>query len=536
MASPIDRVPRLLRPIIGLAAAAFMLWRAGLVHVPTSLGTRWVSILVYGVGGLGAASVLYVVLTLLQKKLRRSWESVTRNVARDGINNSSLAVFRVYPLAEGAEDAIKKLLRERASRAGLRYAVVSVFNDEGADSLLLIRGIRKPEVEIEEEVLKSIAQVLGKFRVEPVNTTATQCLSALFELSLPRRRNEGLVVLDRASRVGVVTERSVVYVGFTVNTPVPHRIAIPLNDMDGHVAIFGSTGSGKSTTAAALACRLAYESGVNVVVLDWTGEHRVGLGKCGATIVNPTRDGISLWPGRSISADVALEVLSLALDLTPPQEYLLFRALEGGVPDSFLALVERVERVAEESRWDREVKRGLLRRLGIIARSYPQLFEGSSMPEYRGLVVIDLSSISLTTARKAAALLLLAREYQIRRDSEEARSKSFFVVEEAHNILVGPDTSFADTLISESRKYGMHLVIVTQSPFLMPNSIILNSSVKIIHALRSQRDKDLVVSSLGLSNDLSSSLDKLGVGEALVYSPSLGEPVIVRVELPHPLR
>jgi len=49
-------------------------------------------------------------------------------------------------------------------------------------------------------------------------------------------------------------------------------LALYLKDIQRHVSVFGTTGSGKSTTAISLALRL-FSMGVSVLILDWHGEH-----------------------------------------------------------------------------------------------------------------------------------------------------------------------------------------------------------------------------------------------------------------------
>ncbi len=55
-----------------------------------------------------------------------------------------------------------------------------------------------------------------------------------------------------------------------------------------------------------------------------------------------------------------------------------------------------------------------------------------------------------------------------------------------------------------------------------------NANVKVVHALKSREDVELIVKSLGLNEDLGTMIPKLNVSEAIV--DTLGqEPVIVEV-------
>lgn len=469
------------------------------------------------------------------------------SIRRDVYNEPKNVVFRVKALDSEAPEYLAKLIKERISKTGLEYALLSVFGDGGSDSLLIIRGARPEEVVIEGEVVQALASTLGKFRVEKLNVERVSCINEIISISRPKRSGRAIVLLDgdRGSQVNGPRAGGIL-IGSSVGTPTPRPVYLTAQDLEGHAAIFGATGSGKSTTADSLACRIYRQGFARVIVLDWTGEHSQRLRKCGARIINPVSDGIGIWVVGSTSIDTVLEVLSLALGLTPPQEYLLMKALESGIPASLSELASRIEEMPEDARWDREVKRGLLRRIGILASRYSSIFKMDADADHRiegiggfrsgseGLMVVDLSEIEVSQARKAAALLFLAREYELKRRG--SRDWTIYIVEEAHNVFERDDSSFANLLLAEARKYGMSLVVVTQSPSRMSNNVILNTNIKIIHSIRSKSDKELVSDSLGLSPNTVNLLDKLNKGEALVYAPSLGEPVFVKVELPEPLR
>ncbi len=88
--------------------------------------------------------------------------------------------------------------------------------------------------------------------------------------------------------------------------------------------------------------------------------------------------------------------------------------------------------------------------------------------------------------------------------------------------------------MAESRKYRLHIAIATQSPSSIPNGVLLNSNTKVVHALRSPRDKEVISQTMNLHYGLLEELDKLRTGEALVQSPSTPRPALVRVELRPP--
>jgi hypothetical protein len=542
-----DSVPRPIRLLVGLLISLALLAKAGVFRAPFRVSYHhiWQTL---QIGAVLALVVIGVAVAFWRiTRSRPSTAASLTGTAKSsegygGTRPRPVLVYRLNALSDDSAEVLRKLLLDRVKRTGLEYGVITLFTDDGSASFLVIRGTRESEILIEDEVLKSLATLLEKFRLERVEADFGQCISSIYDTAVPRKRESGIVIIGESSRSAVSTiarSPADIVLGTTLNTPVPQRVGLKYSDIYGHVAIFGATGSGKSTTAAVLACRIMLSGAASVVVLDWTGEYVYRLRPCGALVVDPLRDGIGLWPREGLSIDVALEVLSLALELTPPQEYLLFKVLSGGRYEGLAELLEAVEKVEEESKWDREVKRALIRKLGLLASQYPIVFSGSGRIEalsLKGLIIIDLSRINLTLARRLAALLFLAREYQRRRELTGKEPPVVYILDEAHNVISAPESTFAETLLAEARKYGMHIVIVTQSPAAVPNGVILNTSTKIIHALRSHKDKETIASSIGLNSESALALDKLGVGEALVYAPSLGEPLLIRVELPHPLR
>jgi DNA helicase HerA-like ATPase len=109
--------------------------------------------------------------------------------------------------------------------------------------------------------------------------------------------------------------------------------------------------------------------------------------------------------------------------------------------------------------------------------------------------------------------------------------KVLIAIDEAHNIFNGEEAAFIEQLFSESRKYGVILAIATQSPSSIPNGVLLNTNTKIVHALRSARDKSIIAETMSLPRDYVEILDKLGPGEAIVQSPSNPQPLLIQVQL-----
>lgn len=435
--------------------------------------------------------------------------------------------------------SIAKVLSDRASRGNVRYIVLSVMEGDLRRSFIVLASNDSKRLDVEVEVLKSlIAGLVEDVRVNVVNIPE---LSGLAKWALNiKLHSRGLIVISETTlgsrhpfKDNGVNEHLGVYLGEILDKPYPKPFILRDRDLQGHIGVFGSTGSGKSTTLSIIAERAWVQARIPVIILDWTGEHSQLLKSRGVIFkeYNPMLGEASINPlDLSSDADYLVSVMVKALSLSPPQAYMLLRALEQGKPRNLRDLEAIIETLGEESKWDREVKRALLRKIGMLTRGSYEAFKETRELSIQGINVIRLDYIRNILARKSYALFMLAKIF-MERASRLENSKVLIAVDEAHNIFSGEEVAFIEQLFSESRKYGMILVIATQSPSSIPNSVLLNTNTKIIHALRSARDKSVIAETLSLSRDYVDILDKLGPGEAIIQSPSNPEPLLVQVQL-----
>ncbi len=344
-----------------------------------------------------------------------------------------------------------------------------------------------------------------------------------------------------------------------------------------HLGVFGSTGSGKSTTAAYIASRLA-EEGVLVLVFDWHGEYGSLLEGWGA---KPYVYGRGELPRLPIipagDIDAAVEVLGDALGLTDNQSLLLTDLLEGirsycvaGEATGRLSVLLHVggwPRLEEllgrlcggrgslrvftrflaelynklyvvESRGERESWAALIRRLRLALReeSVFELESGSMDDVLRlppdGVIVFDLSGIRSTRSRALYALLMARLLYE-----DAYRSKntvdSILVFEEAHHVAPRRGSiggGVLSLLAEEARKYHIGLVVVEQSPSLLDASLLSNINTVILHRIHSAADLNALRTITPHVGELEKTLPLLKPGEAVLASTSLPAPtpIIIR--------
>jgi len=143
-----------------------------------------------------------------------------------------------------------------------------------------------------------------------------------------------------------------------------------------------------------------------------------------------------------------------------------------------------------------------------------------------GLEVVDLPSLRERATRLLAINAILARRWKVAREKwekaltdppeKDTRAPTFIVVDEAHNwIPADPDTRTAKklreqfrTIVSEGRKYGLFLIVVSQRPDKLDYQVLSECENKAIMKLSSRSVLDLTTRALGLEDLGSNMLNK----------------------------
>ncbi|MCS7107261.1 MAG: ATP-binding protein [Acidilobaceae archaeon] len=520
----IESVPWPLRLLPGLLGVLIALYALGLLEL-------WTLLVVLGVAAMPFAFLL------LKDKIK-----IPRRVGKDVENNYRVMEIEVRGAkSEETGRELAKVIIDRAQKSNVRFALLSVAEGDMKRSFLILVSREREALQIEGEVLRTLLSSLVEgVRVSEVKEEQFWSIaSALSRLSLHSR---GALLLSSNS----LGERSFrreggegFSIGEIVDSPEPKKLELTHRDLEGHIGIFGSTGSGKSTTLSLIAEGTWRVLGIPVILLDWTGEHSALLRERGVQFVekDPSRGEIAINPlDVRKDLDFLVSVMMKALSLTPPQAYMLMKALEWRNPSALRELEKAIEELAEESKWDREVKRALLRKISMLTRGSYGAFRETRPLDMRGIVVIRLDRISNVIARKSFALFLLSKLFMERSSQGVEEPKVLVALDEAHNVFGGEESPFVEQLFSECRKYGIMLAISTQSPAQVPNGVLLNTNNKIVHALRSSRDKEIIAETMSLKGDLIEALDKLSPGEAVVQTVSSPEPTLVLVQLSHKAR
>lgn len=524
----LDRIPLVLRLSLVVTSVPLLLYAIGLVRLEYALAIALLSL---------APLTIYIIRSRLPVvSLSLGGSSIgLREIGSSSVNFKVLEI-EARSRRDSIASGLAKVIGDRASRGGVRYVLLTLIDGDLRRSIIVLVSRDQARLSVEAEVLKSIVSSLVEdVRVYEVNIPELAPL-AMWALDV-KMHSKGLIMVSEAtlgSKHPFSNKGSEkIYLGEVLDKPYPKPFILESVDLEGHIGIFGSTGSGKSTTLSIIAERAWTQAGIPALILDWTGEHSSLLKSRGVPFreYNPLSGEASINP-LDISGDVdyLVSVMVKALSLSPPQAYMLMRALEQGKPRNLRELEATIEVLSEESKWDKEVKRALLRKIGMLTRGSYEAFKETRGFTIEGINVIRLDYIRNILARKSFALFILAKMF-MERASGLTGPRLLVAVDEAHNIFSGEEVSFIEQLFSESRKYGIILAVATQSPSTIPNSILLNTNTKIVHALRSARDKSVIAETMSLPRDYIDMLDKLGPGEAVIQSPSNPEPLLVQIQL-----
>lgn len=318
-----------------------------------------------------------------------------------------------------------------------------------------------------------------------------------------------------------------------------YEIPIGINSADvfRHIAIFGATGSGKTNTAALIAKEL-FKKGFNVVILDWHGEYKELLPefKYYSSYTFPT---LNLFQFDDNELDEVIEIMKDSLELTDPQTFLLYLILEKlkGIDELSTSTLRSVlEQISSESYMIRDIKFALGRKLYLLTTPLGRkLFSPYGYTFYEigdkleGGNIIDLSFIKNNMLKRLYSLFLMKFLFEYYEKFKDEGKKIMIVVEEAHNYFNGKN-SVLKTALQEIRKYNVSLCIVTQSPSSIDDTVMKNTSIKIIHSIKSNIDKKVISEALSLDKSIIQWLDKFDIGEALLVAPNIRKHAIIKIK------
>ena len=273
-----------------------------------------------------------------------------------------------------------------------------------------------------------------------------------------------------------------------------------------HIVTIGASGSGKTQTLKAIALELTKTyQGVNVYIIDFHGDqeiegevyvplHMSSEWGINPLIINPDPEG----GGPNIQSIIVCTTLRQTLGLGPVQEGKLLTILKQlyfnhGIeqhrqetwaltPPNFSHLQEMIRQQAEDGDKDAqklELKLEATFQYGIFSR--PQL----PLLSAGGILRIDLSKlptyIGAIAGESLATQLLVSHKLMgdVKDSGEEVGLRTFIFIDEAKE-MPKKDYSAMSRIMADGRKFGLGLVVASQSERHLSPDVIGNSATKIV--------------------------------------------------------
>lgn len=342
-----------------------------------------------------------------------------------------------------------------------------------------------------------------------------------------------------------------IYLGRTeiLNVPYywdPSKITNP------HIAIVGITGSGKSYTIKTFLLRASFVWNSNAIIIDWAGEYKdwvldtngkvVSLGK--GNYINLLDLGGMRPYDRIKQVMRSLEILT-DIGQYPEQKRLTEEAIEEAYrrakfrldsrdqrdelgrplePPTLKDVVRILEEKAEIGEYEFPAELdNAIHRLKKFTRPGEDFFANKSTVSLdelisSGLVDIDLSGLPDETTRALGALTILQfikEKMRLEGFSEEKAIRLFVVLDEAWKISKD-DNSDVVMIVREGRKYRFSLIVASQNPTDISETIFSNVGTTIILKVKFDQYLDYLQSSLAFSDYMRERIRGFGVGQALI--------------------
>ena len=232
---------------------------------------------------------------------------------------------------------------------------------------------------------------------------------------------------------------------------------------------------------------------------------------------------------------------------------------DGTLPYPVLADVyELMEKEISGTRMSAEQKGNFkafleVRLRGMMRRDAGELFASSTCtikPEewIRTSAIVELERLDNETKNFFILLLLTWIRETLRKDPNADRDKypdvrHIIFIEEAHNLIastteqrgteeVNPKvsaTAFIVKMLAEVRALREGIVIADQLPSLLSPEVIKNTSLKVLHRMTAQDDRELMGSTMSASGAQLTDVSTYRTGHTLVFYESLLRPFNVRI-------
>ncbi len=340
----------------------------------------------------------------------------------------------------------------------------------------------------------------------------------------------------------------------------PLPFSLKLTDVNRHIGIFGSTGTGKTTLAIHIIRQLHHKK-IPFLVIDWEKSYRnladefpdlevftIGKDEIKPLFLNMLNvpPGISCQEyAKSLIALLSEDFLSGAgsdsmflqyLEATYDQhESPTFTELKNHIIGELEKEMRKKGRLGGRSGLWKETVLRIIKFLSI-GSSGSILNSNKHFPLeklFNRPVVLEFGNIKSPRDRKFFIHLILnwLSLYLEHRGILAEELRQIIIFEEFHNIaLKSKEDNMVSNLFREGRKYGLGLIAIDQTPSEIPNAIFANMNVKISFALATDQDISAMAKAMNLEFNCRRYLGMLATGQAVIsVKQNVCEPFLLRI-------
>ena len=338
-----------------------------------------------------------------------------------------------------------------------------------------------------------------------------------------------------------------------------YPFCIDLEDLNRHVAIFSSTGMGKTTLIINILLQLLQnEKPIPFLAIDWKRDMRHLIRKHPIIVLRwewlkinffQPPEGVSEKQWMMIIADIFAHVFGF---FSASENYLLeymdklYRKKKGKYP-TLKELFEAIEKTEEKSRRYseyRDVVRNRLASMLIVFKDVVDCRVGFRIEELLDHpLVIELDGLRRDEANFLVEYILAyIFAYRIANGHRgslrhvivfDEATRVFYKKREWRETTLELGMPFVETVPQIIRDYGEGIIFALQEPSIASHSLMANSNVKMVGFLGEGEDIDAITKSLDLSDEERSVIPKLERGEWLVKKAGI-KPFLLR-SFDHPL-
>jgi len=423
-------------------------------------------------------------------------------------------------------------------------------------------------------------EILGELRNGTVFGTATRPAPQARVEELSSEEVKKLLSIGGDALLGTLDG----YPDVRVSLNTQDKKVLPRN-----LGIFGTVGSGKTNTAQVI-IEEASKSGYAVVIIDVEGEYvrldepsqeeaLLGLLKGYGYEPEGLEDFQVFYPVAGESArDDAIPFTIRTQDLDPliiselieaeeAQERRLLDVVEslrkrrgkekdkkpeslratlakstgGDISYTLFDIIRECAARAEEGRGaDRASYYTLMGKLGALNRTKAfdvkdvEVIDAKELLQEGHVTVIDVSGCA-DRLKNIVIYDLLRKVFQEKLGGNP--TKALVVIEEAHSFIsrdksekMSETIEMLREIARRGRKRWLGLCFISQQPSHLPNEIFELCNTRIVHTIKSQANLSALKLTAGdVSEEMWNNVPSLGVGQAVISSPQLRDPIVVNV-------